>query len=73
MIVSKYQKGVFYIGNLVKYENGIEMPYRTNLYLIYDEKNDKFISFQDALNPSLDLLNPNLTPEERKKNRRRNR
>lgn len=62
--MNKYQKGIFYIANIIKYEKGEEKIYRKNVYLIYDEETDKFISFQDVLNPSLDLLNQNLKPDE---------
>jgi len=64
--MNKYQEGIFYIANLIKLENGEVKPYKENKYFTYDEENDKFTSFEDTLNPYLDLLSPNLNTEERK-------
>lgn len=63
--MTKYEENTFYIGNLIEYKDGKARINKENLYLIYSQEKDKFISFVDAYAPSIDILNPNLTEKEK--------
>ena len=60
---------ILYIGSLMIVKEGRITTYKENVYLIYDEKTDKFYKLEQTLNEFLDLsLNPELSETKKKKN-----
>ena len=61
--MNKYKENTIYEGNLITYINGSKKIIKKT-FLIYSEKEDSFIDLIEALNPSLDLLNPDIKNKE---------
>ena len=61
--MNKYKENTIYEGNLITYINGSKKIIKKT-FLIYSEKEDSFIDLIETLNPSLDLLNPDIKNKE---------
>lgn len=57
--MNEYKENIIYEGNLITYINGSKKIIKKT-YLIYSKREDCFIDLIETLNPSLDLLNPNI-------------
>lgn len=64
--MNKFSSNNLYIGTLMIIKKRLKVIYRENVYLIYEEKTDKFYSLENTLNEFIDLsLNKNLTEEQK--------
>ena len=61
--MNDYKENTIYEGNLITYINGFKENIKKT-YLIYSEKEDCFIDLIETLNPSFDLLNPDIKNKE---------
>ena len=64
--MNNFNNSTIYISNLMKTINGKSELYKSNAFLLYEEKTDRFYSLEDTFNEFLDIkLNKNLTEKER--------
>lgn len=58
-----YDGNKIYIGNLMENTNGKSELIQEDIYLVYDDKTDRFISISDTLNDSTDFVNKKIAKE----------
>lgn len=61
--MNDYKENIIYEGNIITYINNTKKIIKKT-YLIYSEKEDCFIDLIEVLNPSFDLLNPDIKDKE---------
>ena len=65
--MNNFNSNNLYIGSLMIVKQGKLTIYKENVYLIYDEKTDRFYKLEQTLNEFLDLdLNPELSEDKKK-------